>query len=95
MSLATGAPPINALPGAGVGWQGVLSTVIHSASSVSRVADCLAGVYMNVDVGMGVGVGVCISGCVGVWVWGCKFASEYGCRIGCSSCVWVRSCVWM
>jgi len=41
VSLATGAPPISAVAGAGVGWQGVLSTVIHSASSVARVADCL------------------------------------------------------
>jgi len=41
VSLATGAPPVNAVAGAGVGWQGVLSTVIHSASSVARVADCL------------------------------------------------------
>lgn len=41
VSLATGAPPISANANAGVGWQGVFSTVIHSASSVNRVADCL------------------------------------------------------
>ncbi|EKX50827.1 hypothetical protein GUITHDRAFT_92837 [Guillardia theta CCMP2712] len=41
VSLATGSPPVRALPGAGVGWQGVLNTVIYSASSVSRIADCL------------------------------------------------------
>lgn len=41
VSLATGAPPISAHANAGVGWQGVFSTVIHSASSVNRVADCL------------------------------------------------------
>ena len=42
VSLATGSPAPSAQAGGGVGWQGVLSTVIHSASSVTRVADCLA-----------------------------------------------------
>jgi predicted acylesterase/phospholipase RssA len=50
VSLATGAAPVRAAPGAGAGWQGVLSTLVDSASGVARVADALAdaldpGVY--------------------------------------------------
>jgi len=41
VSLATGNAPTRALPGAGVGLQGVLGTVIGSASGVARVHECL------------------------------------------------------
>ena len=42
VSLATGAAPVRAAPDAGAGWQGVLATLVDSASGVSRVADALA-----------------------------------------------------
>ena len=42
VSLATGAAPSRPAPGGGAGWQGVLGTLVDSASGVARIAEALS-----------------------------------------------------